>query len=57
MEGNIDELALGADKGTRKWTPEEDENLTVLVEKYQGKSWKRVAEELTGRTDVQCLHR
>lgn len=53
----MDELALGADKGTRKWTPEEDENLTVLVEKYQGKSWKRVAEELTGRTDVQCLHR
>jgi hypothetical protein len=27
------------------------------VEKHGGKSWKKIADELPGRSDVQCLHR
>lgn len=51
----------GADAKTGKikghWTEEEDKLLTEAVTKYGGKSWKRIAEKLEGRTDVQCLHR
>lgn len=39
------------------WTPEEDEILRRAVQRYKGKNWKRIAELLTDRTDVQCLHR
>ncbi len=45
-------------KSTRgHWTKEEDKVLEAAVSKYKGKSWKKIACELTGRTDVQCLHR
>ncbi|XP_061995324.1 transcription factor MYB3R-3-like [Rosa rugosa] len=39
------------------WTEEEDRILTDAVEKHNGKNWKRIAECVRGRTDVQCLHR
>jgi hypothetical protein len=39
------------------WTKEEDCLLTNAVEENNGKNWKKVAESLPGRTDVQCLHR
>lgn len=45
----------GANKG--HWTPQEDEQLTCAVGKYNSKNWKKIAECLEGRTDVQCLHR
>ena len=31
--------------------------LGEAVFKYGGKNWKKIAEVLPGRTDVQCLHR
>lgn len=31
--------------------------LEEAVKKYKGKSWKKIATMLKGRTDVQCLHR
>jgi len=40
-----------------KWTEEEDELLRGAVADYGGKSWKKIAGQLSGRTDVQCLHR
>jgi hypothetical protein len=40
-----------------KWTEKEDDILRQAVEDYGGKSWKKIALRLTGRTDVQCLHR
>lgn len=40
-----------------KWTEEEDELLREAVADYGGKSWKKIAVRLSGRTDVQCLHR
>lgn len=40
-----------------KWTEEEDDLLREAVANYGGKSWKKIAGRLTGRTDVQCLHR
>ncbi|KAJ7962331.1 MYB family protein [Quillaja saponaria] len=39
------------------WTEDEDELLTFAVKKLNGKNWKRIAENVPGRTDVQCLHR
>ncbi|CAJ1946254.1 unnamed protein product [Cylindrotheca closterium] len=40
-----------------KWTEEEDDCLRQAVSDYGGKSWKKIASRLSGRTDVQCLHR
>jgi len=40
-----------------KWTEEEDDLLREAVADYGGKSWKKIASRLSGRTDVQCLHR
>ncbi|XP_051137358.1 uncharacterized protein LOC127255712 [Andrographis paniculata] len=39
------------------WTNEEDKLLTEAVQRYNGKNWKKIAECMPGRTDVQCLHR
>lgn len=42
---------------TKKWTASEDEALRAAVKAYGAKNWKRIAQDLPGRTDVQCLHR
>ncbi|KAG6666780.1 hypothetical protein CIPAW_01G055900 [Carya illinoinensis] len=39
------------------WTEEEDKILAVAVQKFNGKNWKKIAECVPDRTDVQCLHR
>jgi Myb-like DNA-binding domain len=39
------------------WTKDEDYTLGDAVKKHSGRNWKRIAESLNGRTDVQCLHR
>lgn len=41
----------------RPWSLEEDTLLKSLMQKHNGQNWKEVAEELPGRTGVQCLHR
>jgi hypothetical protein len=40
-----------------KWTEDEDDVLRQAVDDFGGKSWKKIASRLAGRTDVQCLHR
>ena len=35
----------------------QDEQLSAAVRMYDGKSWKKIAACLPGRSDVQCLHR
>jgi hypothetical protein len=40
-----------------KWTEVEDDVLRQAVSDFDGKSWKKIASRLSGRTDVQCLHR
>ena len=40
-----------------KWLPEEDQLLREAVMKYDGKNWKKIADLIPDRTDVQCLHR
>ena len=45
----------GESKG--HWTKAEDELLQKAVEAFNGRSWKKIAESLPGRSDVQCLHR
>mmetsp|Transcript_244 Transcript_244/g.305 ORF Transcript_244/g.305 Transcript_244/m.305 type:complete len:806 (-) Transcript_244:301-2718(-) len=40
-----------------KWTPEEDARLEHIVKLHGAKNWKKVADMLGKRTDVQCLHR
>jgi L-alanine-DL-glutamate epimerase-like enolase superfamily enzyme len=39
------------------WTAEEDEKLRKAVAEFGGRNWKKIAEQITDRTDVQCLHR
>ncbi|NP_001312123.1 uncharacterized protein LOC107775040 isoform X1 [Nicotiana tabacum] len=39
------------------WTEEEDNLLTEVVKRFKGRNWKKIAECMNGRTDVQCLHR
>lgn len=42
---------------TGKWTKEEDDLLRKAVVENNGKNWKNIAAKMTGRSDVQCLHR
>ena len=44
-------------KAKGHWTEEEDKKLTEAVRANNGKNWKKIAESLEDRTDVQCLHR
>ncbi|XP_015870842.4 transcription factor MYB3R-1 [Ziziphus jujuba] len=39
------------------WTEEEDNLLTTIVKKFNGRTWKKIAAYIPGRTDVQCFHR
>ena len=50
-ESKLERLSRG------KWTPKEDEVLKFAVTKHGGRNWKRIADYLEGRSDVQCLHR
>ncbi|KAK7817976.1 transcription factor myb3r-1, partial [Quercus suber] len=34
-----------------------DKILAFAVQKFSGKNWKKIAECVPGRSDVQCLHR
>lgn len=48
----------GAKTASRgSWTAEEDEKLKHAVSEYGGRNWKKIAEQIPDRTDVQCLHR
>lgn len=40
-----------------KWTHHEDEILKQAVKTHDYKNWRKVAEHLPGKTEVQCLHR
>lgn len=44
-------------KTSSRWTADEDEKLRGLVREYGGRNWKRIAESIPNKTDVQCLHR
>lgn len=41
----------------KKWSTEEDELLLKRTQVYGESAWKKVAEEIVGRTDTQCRHR
>lgn len=45
------------EKKNVKWSKEEDELLTSLVQENMGKSWKKISMMIEGRTAIQCLHR
>ena len=56
------QLSSTASSGKRrasmgKWTEHEDEILRQAVDAHSGKNWKKIADRLPGRSDVQCLHR
>jgi myb proto-oncogene protein len=40
-----------------KWTKKEDTALTNAVKELDGKNWKKIAERIPNRTDMQCQHR
>lgn len=39
------------------WTTQEDELLKAAVKKYGDKNWRQIAEDVPGRTHLQCLQR
>ncbi|KAM7277022.1 hypothetical protein ACFE04_018888 [Oxalis oulophora] len=39
------------------WTEEEDKLLASAVHAFHAKNWKKIAQHIPNRTDVQCLHR
>ncbi|XP_030533702.1 transcription factor MYB3R-5 isoform X2 [Rhodamnia argentea] len=64
VRGILDSVALPRrETGPRRrstiggWTEEEDKVLIAAVQEYNGKSWKKIAERVPNRNDVQCLHR
>lgn len=40
-----------------KWTAEEDELLHQAIQRHGEKQWRRIAEDIPGRSPIQCLHR
>ncbi|KAK6274775.1 hypothetical protein POUND7_004484 [Theobroma cacao] len=52
-------MVTGPTRYSRKggWSEEEDNLLTEAVKKCKARNWKKIAEFLPGRTDIQCLHR
>lgn len=50
-----DSSALEQKKG--RWTREEDDLLRQAVEELGDKQWSTVAQRVSGRSSVQCLHR
>jgi hypothetical protein len=51
------EKDLRNQKKIGKWSLEEDDLLTRLVEKYGLKNWKKISQYTHGRSSIQCLHR
>jgi len=41
----------------KRWTPEQDEELRIAVERHNGQNWKAIASMVTCRDHVQCLQR
>ncbi|PWA46645.1 homeodomain-like protein [Artemisia annua] len=52
--GNVTQTKRSSQAG---WTDDEDNLLCEVVRKYNARNWKKIAEWIPGRTDVQCLHR
>ena len=44
-------------KEKTKWTAEEDDVLRMAVRTHDAKNWKMIASYLSGKSQVQCLHR
>ena len=40
-----------------KWTLQEDEQLTEAVSKWNGKSWNKISESMSGRDENECFVR
>lgn len=40
-----------------KWTIEEDEKLRYYLQIFGERNWKKVSEQMDGRSPIQCLHR
>lgn len=40
-----------------RWTKEEDELLRLAIRQHGEKHWRLIAENIPGRTPIQCLHR
>ncbi len=49
--------SCNSNKKNVKWTKDEDDLLLDLVEKYDGRSWKKICSYIPGRSAIQCLHR
>lgn len=57
IKKTISKSSLGHKNKNFKWSKEEDELLSTLVEEFKGRSWKKISCHMPGRTPIQCLHR
>jgi hypothetical protein len=57
IASSIDTSVIDENKRFGKWTTDEDELLLNAVEIYGTKNWKLVSKAVSGRNQVQCLHR
>lgn len=48
---------VGKTRTIRKWTPEEDARVRLLVEEHGTKQWGLIGQKLQGRTGKQCRER
>ncbi|MBN3320149.1 SNPC4 protein, partial [Atractosteus spatula] len=51
----LDSLSEDVKKG--KWSPDEEQKLIMLVEKYGVGRWAKIASEIENRVDCQCLQK
>lgn len=55
--GSVSRLNTPGKASRGNWTEDEDEKLRQAVAEFSGKNWKKIAERIPERSDVQCLHR
>ena len=56
-EAILKSIMSNADAKRGKWSESEDELLRAAVEYYGEKHWKLIAQHVSGRSPIQCLHR
>ena len=53
----IDYGGPNSKRSLKKWTKEQDKQLIELADKTNGKKWKWIATQISGKTDFQCRSR
>lgn len=57
IKSNCKNFDFPYEKKAGKWSEEEDRILYELVPLYGAKNWRKISDNIKGRTPIQCLHR